>query len=112
VAKKKKPFELYSTALSDGRRVVRITSSRPVPVTIWLIASGKSEALKRCRDLGVTDPHVSSSLRPLSIAVDIAGEDPDGGVFWKDVYWRNTDQLRYFPLRDLSHYMSDPERLS
>jgi hypothetical protein len=112
MAQKKKPFELYSTALSDGRRVVRVVSGEPVPVTVWIVARNKSEALRRIRDLGVPNPHVVSSLRPLTIAVDLAGDDLDGGVFWKDVYWRNTDQLTYFPLRDLPSYIADPHRLA
>jgi hypothetical protein len=108
MSKVNRPFGLYSVRLDDGRRVVRAMIWEPLPATVWMVATGKSDALSKLRELGAIDPHLQTSIRPLSEAVDYAGSDPDGGVFCRELHPRG--RIGYLPLSQLSAYLGGHSR--
>jgi hypothetical protein len=91
---KRKPFELYSTGLPDGRRVVRVVASDPRRLTFWICSRTAREALERVRGLGVPDARVFTLSRPLGASVDAAAKDPGGGVFRPDLWSTEDDGYR------------------
>jgi hypothetical protein len=99
---KNTPFELYSTGLPDGRRVVSIVASEPERVTLWICSTSPNDALDRAHAFGAAGCRVVKWFRPLGAAVEAAGRDPDGGVFRPDVHSARNDGFR--PLAAFSDY--------
>lgn len=98
-------FELFSTALPDGRRVVQVHVGEPSDATLWLVARNKAEAIARMHDLGVADAAVVTYLRPLSAGVRAAGASPMGGVFIPALHERGRGE-RYRDLGEWHDYWS------
>lgn len=108
MSSKKKPFEQYSYLLRDGRRVVMVALFEPRRATLWLVAAGKGDALRRARELGARDPHIVSDFRPLGIGIDAAANDPNGGVFVRN--FLPDEGSVPLPLADLRDYLEGTSR--